>query len=67
MADIINLNSFRKARERDAKDKQAAANRSRFGRTKGEKARDDSEAERKQRLLDMRKLGEEDEGGPQAS
>ncbi len=37
MADIVNLKQFRKKRERDERDEEAAAKRILFGRTKGEK------------------------------
>ncbi|HKT16404.1 MAG TPA: DUF4169 family protein [Stellaceae bacterium] len=56
MAEIINLNRFRKARERDGKAKLAESNRLRFGRTKGEKAKSRVEAERAEKSLDDKKL-----------
>lgn len=52
MAEVINLRSARKARARKDAEAQASANRARFGRTKGEKARDRLESERAERLLD---------------
>jgi len=56
MADIINLRQARKAKVRaDAADK-AAANRAKFGRTKGEKAREAAEDQRADRALDDSKL-----------
>lgn len=77
MGDVINLNRFRKARERDAKERQAGVNRSRFGRDKAQKSLEESEALRKQRLLDGAKINgadsgrggsdSEDGGGPRAS
>lgn len=40
MTHLINLNRFRKAKRKAAKNEQAAANRVKFGRTKAEKAKD---------------------------
>lgn len=51
MADIVNLNDRRKRKSREQKDKDAAARRLMFGRTKGEKVRDE-----KQKSADIRKL-----------
>lgn len=41
MADIVNLKQFRKRRERAERDEEAAAKRILFGRTKGEKHREE--------------------------
>ena len=51
MAEPINLNKARKAREKAAKDAKAAENRTKFGRTGLQKALDAARAE-----LDARKL-----------
>jgi hypothetical protein len=51
MADIVNLNDRRKQRDRKAKADAAAANRLLFGRTRGEKQRED-----KERTAEIRKL-----------
>lgn len=56
MADIVNLNKKRKRKVREAAEKQAAANRVRFGRTKAEKVRDEAEAERERRDLDGHRI-----------
>lgn len=40
MAEIVNLNRFRKARQRAEDSQQAAENRVRFGRSKAERAKD---------------------------
>ena len=40
MAEIVNLNRFRKSRQRQEDREKAAENRVRFGRNKGEKAAD---------------------------
>jgi hypothetical protein len=49
MTEPINLNKARKAKARAAEKAQAAENRVRFGRTKGEKAVSSLEAERARR------------------
>ncbi len=51
MGDIVNLNDRRKKKAREDKAATAAANRAKFGRTKGEKKLDE-----KQRSADVRKL-----------
>jgi hypothetical protein len=56
MGDVVNLNRFRKTRDRAERVKDAEANRIRFGRTKAEKERDRQEAERKSQDLDGKKL-----------
>ena len=55
MAEPINLNKARKAREKAAEKAQAAENRVRFGRTKGEKVVSKLEAERVRRAHDQAK------------
>ena len=44
MADPVNLNRFRKEKARAAKKARAQENSVKFGRTKAERARDESEA-----------------------
>ncbi|HVY98679.1 MAG TPA: DUF4169 family protein [Dongiaceae bacterium] len=56
MAEIINLNKHRKARARDARESQSAANRIKYGRTKAEKEDDRRAEERRDAALDSRKL-----------
>jgi hypothetical protein len=46
MGDVVNLSKHRKTKERALRQKQAEANRQRFGRTKGERLREEAEAER---------------------
>lgn len=55
-ADIVNLNKFRKARERAEAEKLAEQNRIRYGRTKDEKEIAASEERSKERVLDNAKL-----------
>jgi hypothetical protein len=51
MADIVNLNERRKRKAREQKEADAAAKRLLFGRTKGERQRDE-----KERSAEIRKL-----------
>lgn len=55
MAELINLNKARKARERAAAKAQAVENRAKHGRGKGEKTVSKLEAERARRDLDGKK------------
>ena len=56
MADVVNLNRFRKTRQKEEREKTAEENRVRFGRTKAEKLRDRQEAERRKAALDGKKV-----------
>jgi hypothetical protein len=61
MAEIINLRMARKARSRAQAEQQAAENRAKFGRTKAEKVKARSEAQREARALDgVKREGESD-------
>ncbi len=60
MSNVINLNRFRKAKKRAEAKQSAEENRSKFGRTKSEKAKAASEAEDASRHIDGHKL-EDDE------
>jgi hypothetical protein len=46
MGEVISLSKHRKAKERAARQKQAEANRARFGRTKAQKVEEGDEARR---------------------
>jgi hypothetical protein len=60
MGDLVNLKRFRKRVEREQSAKQADANRTRFGRTKSERALDDKRTSRANDLLDQHRIdGEE--------
>ncbi len=52
MAEIVNLNTVRKQREKEAARAAAAANRARHGRTRVQKTRDRTETTRREALLD---------------
>jgi hypothetical protein len=61
MAEIVNLNRVRKGRKREDEKAEAAANRARFGRTKGEREKETADRERRDALLDGRKIDPEPE------
>ncbi len=61
MAEVANFRQARKQKLRADKERQAAENRTKFGRTKAEKTREATEADRDRRLLDQAKL-DPDEG-----
>jgi Domain of unknown function (DUF4169) len=60
MGDLVNLKRFRKRTEREQSAKQADANRTRFGRTKSERALDDRRTSRANDLLDQHRIDGED-------
>jgi hypothetical protein len=61
MGEIINLNKHRKAKARDARESQSAANRIKYGRTKAEKEDDRRAKERRDSVFDGRKLDSDSE------
>jgi uncharacterized protein DUF4169 len=56
MADVINLRRARKDKARREHEREAAANRQRFGRTKAQKSADQDSATRSRRSLDDKRL-----------
>ena len=60
MAEIVNLRQFKKRAAREQSAAQAETNRSRFGRTKPERALDEKLALRTSDLLDQHRLDSED-------
>jgi hypothetical protein len=52
VADILSLSKARKTKAKAAREAAAAENRTRFGRTKAEKAADKAEAARKDKQID---------------
>lgn len=60
MAEVVNLNRFRKAREKERAQAEAEANRVRHGRTGAEKLRDADKRSSETTALDGAKL--EDDG-----
>jgi hypothetical protein len=63
MGDVVNLNSFRKRKEKARAERVAAEHRVKFGRTAAEKATTRREAERDKKDLDGKRL---DDGGNQS-
>lgn len=55
-AEIVNLNKFRKAKERAAQERQAEVNRAKYGRTKSEREQDENDESRRNKLLEGAKL-----------
>jgi hypothetical protein len=55
MAEIVNLNQFRKKKTRAEKKRQGDANAAKFGRTKAEKTRDKLETDKADSHLDGHK------------
>src|SRR5690348_5552270 len=53
---IVNLNRYRKKRQRDEAEASAAANRARFGRSKEEREKEERERERAEKALDEKRL-----------
>jgi hypothetical protein len=60
MGDVVNLKQFKKRAARDQSEKEAAANRTRFGRTKSERILDERRAGRAGDLLDQHRIDGED-------
>lgn len=58
MGDLVNLNKTRKARERAAREAEAAANRAKHGRTGQQKLNDRQAEERRRALLEGAKRDE---------
>jgi hypothetical protein len=56
MASVVNLNRFRKAKQRSEAERQAAENRATFGRSKAERSQADIERERRDRELDSKRI-----------
>jgi hypothetical protein len=56
MGDLVNLNKFRKAKQRQAEEDQAAINREKFGRTKAETKQGRRSHEQHEKALDAKKL-----------
>lgn len=59
-AEIVNLNKFRKARDKAAKQHAAEENKIRFGRTKAEKQADEKARKSAEKQLDQTTLSDRD-------
>jgi hypothetical protein len=60
MGNVINLKRFRKRTERAASEKQADANRARFGRTKAERTLEKTRTSRAKELLEQHRIDHEE-------
>jgi hypothetical protein len=56
VAEIVNLKQVRKDKARQEREREAEANRQRFGRTKAQKATDKDATQRTRRTQDDKKL-----------
>ncbi len=56
MGDVVNLNRFRKSKEKAEAERTARTNRTRFGRTKAEKELEQAREDLARRRLEMMKL-----------
>ena len=57
---VVNLNRFRKKKQREERAKQAEINRVRHGRTKAQKEREIADRERAARILEGKRLEQGD-------
>ena len=64
MADVVNLNQFRKTKARSDKEKRAQENRVKFGRTKAQKRTEDANQALIDKKLKGKKLGDDDDQDP---
>ena len=66
MGDVINLNQARKAHTKQAKAREAANNRARFGQSRIERQRNAAESEKARRELEGKKTSPPEGGDDQA-
>jgi hypothetical protein len=60
MGDLVNLKQFKKRAGRVRSEQEAAANRSRFGRTRSERELEEARTDRAGELLDQHRIDGED-------
>ena len=60
MGDLVNLKQFRKRVAKERSEQEAAANRTRFGRTRSERELEERRTERASELLDQHRIDGED-------
>jgi hypothetical protein len=60
MGDLVNFRQFKKRTGRELSEKQAAANRARFGRTRAERTLEERRVSRASELLDQHHTNGED-------
>jgi hypothetical protein len=56
VGDLVNLNRFKKRIAREESVKEAEVNRARFGRTKGERQRDELQKQQATQMLDQHRI-----------
>jgi Domain of unknown function (DUF4169) len=60
MGELINLKKFKKRAAREQAEQQASRNRTRFGRTRAERTRDELYTSRAESFLDQHRIDSED-------
>jgi hypothetical protein len=60
MGDLVNLKQFKKRADRVRSEQEAAANRTRFGRTRSEREIEKARTERARALIDQHRIDGED-------
>jgi Domain of unknown function (DUF4169) len=60
MGELINLKKFKKRAAHEQAEQQASRNRTRFGRTRAERARDELHTSRAESFLDQHRIDSED-------
>jgi hypothetical protein len=60
MGDLVNLKQFKKRAARERSEQEAAANRTRFGRTRSERELEEARTNRAGELLDQHRIDGED-------
>lgn len=63
MSDPVNLNKFRKAREKAGNEQRAQENRAKFGRTKAAKKLDEARADKLKKLTDAHRVQDSGKDG----
>ncbi|HEY1795445.1 MAG TPA: DUF4169 family protein [Stellaceae bacterium] len=58
MSEVVNLNRFRKTKQREEEKREAAANRTQHGRTKAEREKEAADQKRRDALLDGNKIND---------
>jgi len=56
MGDVVNLNKYRKAKQRESDAREAGINREKFGRNKAHTAQDRLQRRQEEKALDGKKL-----------
>ena len=65
--EVVNLRTFRKKKQREEREAKAAENRSKFGRTKAQKLRDEADKDNQARHVDGHLIDHSDIGDDERS